>query len=309
MQTNKAKIAMNTDLSLSAYRQTLLLLFAIFALIFIGGCAGKKSSSSNGEFSSWGAVSPNVLVHFSNGNSSVVSSTGTVSQTNSNVNANILFDSGNNISSITLNQSATNFVTYAVSAGDTIVKDTSGANFTFTNQKSTSIGILGNPYYWGYEYQTYGAWGTWGNAGTGGNAVSIGALTPSSGIPSSGSAVFSGGSNGYLISGGYSYITSANMTANVNFATQSVSFATTGTTAIGRVGGSVTDASGSNLAGTMSYTSGKNLITGTVTSTSGMSGSIIANFYGPNANEIGGTYGLTNATTGNSLVGGFGGKR
>jgi hypothetical protein len=99
------------------------------------------------------------------------------------------------------------------------------------------------------------------------------------------------------------------MTANVNFATQSISFATTGTTAVGKIGGSVTDASGSNLTGTMSYTSGKNLITGAVTSTSGMSGSIIANFYGPNADEIGGTYGLTNTKTGTSLVGGFGGKR
>jgi hypothetical protein len=40
-----------------------------------------------------------------------------------------------------------------------------------------------------------------------------------------------------------------------------------------------------------------------------MSGSIIGNFYGPSANEIGGTYGLTKSTTGGSLVGGFGGKR
>jgi len=288
----------------------LALLLPILLSIFLIGCAGNKSTtSSNGEFSNWASVSPNVIAHFSNGNSSVVSSTGTVSQTNSSVNANILFDSGYNISSITLNQSATNLVTYSAAAGDTIVKDSSAANFTFTNQKLSSIGILGNPYYWGYQYQTYGAWGAWGNVGTGGNAVSIGALTPSSGIPSSGSAVFSGGSNGYLISGGYSYITSANMTANVNFATQSVSFATTGTTAVGKIGGTVTDASGSNLAGTMTYASGKNLMTGSVTSTSGMSGSIIANFYGPNANEIGGTYGLTNATAGNSLVGGFGGKR
>jgi hypothetical protein len=285
-------------------------LLIISLSLFLIGCAGKKSStSSNGEFTNWAAVSPNVIVHFSNGNSSVVSSTGTVSQTSSSENANILFDSGYNISSITLNQSATNLVTYAASAGDTIVKDSNGANITFTNQRSTSIGILGNPYYWGYQYQTYGAWGAWGNVGAGGNAVSIGSLTPSSGIPSSGSAVFSGGTNGYLIIGGYSYITSGNMTANVNFATQSVSFATNGTTAVGKVGGTVTDASGSNLTGTMTYAAGKNLMTGSVTSASGMSGSIIANFYGPNANEIGGTYGLTNATSGTSLVGGFGGKR
>lgn len=288
---------------------SLILAFSAIALL-VSGCAGNKSNSSNnGEFSSWSAVSPNVIAHFSNGNSTVVSSTGTISQTNSNVNANILFDSGYNISSVTLNQSATNAVTFAASAGDTIVKDSSGANFTFTNQRSTSIGILGNPYYWGYQYQTYGAWGAWGNVGVGGNAISIGALTPSSGIPTTGSATFSGGANGYLILGQNSYITSANMTSVVNFAAQSVAFSTSGTTAVGRVGGSVVDASGSNLSGSMSYSAGRNLLTGSVTSASGMSGSLIANFYGPSANEIGGTFGLTQATTGASFVGGFGGKR
>lgn len=301
---------MNTGLVLNAYRLITLVFFVSFVLILVGGCAGKKSSpSSNGEFSTWGTVNPNVIAHFSNGNSTVVSASGTISQTNANVNANILFDSGYNISFVTLNQNATNLVTYAASAGDTIVKDASGSNFYFTNQRSTSIGILGNPYHWGYQYQTYGAWGAWGNVGVGGNAVSIGALSPSSGIPTSGSAVFTGGANGYLISGQNSYLTSSNMTATVNFATQSVVFSTSGTTAIGRIGGAVVDAAGSNLTGSMSYVSGRNLMTGSVTSSNGMSGNIIANFYGPAANEIGGTFGLTQSTTGSSLVGGFGGKR
>lgn len=309
MQTNKAKIAMNTDLSLSAYRQTLLLLFAIFALIFIGGCAGKKSSSSNGEFSSWGAVKPNVLTHFSSGNSTVISTTGTISQTDSNVNANILLDSGYNISSVTLNQTATNLVTFSVAAGDTIVKDSTGANTLFTDQKTTKIGILANPYYYGYEYQTYGAWGAWGTAASPGNAVSVGATTPASAIPSSGTAVFTGGSNGYLIDGGFVYVTNASMTASANFSTRTVAFSTSGSTLTGKVGGTVSAADWLNLTGSMTYSAGANKLTGAVTSASGMSGSIIGNFYGPSANEIGGTYGLTKATTGGSLVGGFGGKR
>ena len=65
------KIIMNASLGSNTYRPTFLFLFAILALIFISGCASKKSSS-NGEFSSWSAVSPNVLAHFSSGNSTAL---------------------------------------------------------------------------------------------------------------------------------------------------------------------------------------------------------------------------------------------
>jgi hypothetical protein len=309
LSNNFKKIIMNASLGSNTYRPISLLLLAIFALIFISGCAGKKSSS-NGEFTSWSAVSPNVLAQFSNGNSTVISTTGTISQTDSNVNASILLDSGYNISSVILNQTATNAVTFSVAAGDTIVKDTTGANSILTNQKSTSIGILANQTYYGYQYQTYGAWGAWGNAGVGGNAVSVGSLTASSNIPTSGSAVFTGGANGYLIDGlKYSYVTSASMSATVNFAARQVAFSTSGTTIVGKTSGTTLAISGLDLTGSMSYSAGTNKMTGSVTSASGMSGSMIANFYGPAANEIGGTYGLTQTSSGNSLVGGFGGKR
>jgi hypothetical protein len=113
---------MNASLGSNTYRPILLVLFAIFALIFISGCAGKKTSSSN-EFTSWSAVKPNVLVHFSSGNSTAILTSGTVSQTTSDVNTNLLYDSGNNISSVTLNQTATNSVTFSVAAGDIIVME------------------------------------------------------------------------------------------------------------------------------------------------------------------------------------------
>lgn len=280
------------------------------AVLLVGACAGNKNNTSNGEFSSWGAVRPNVLVHFSNGNSTVVSTTGTISQTDSSVNANLLLDSGYNISSVTLNQNATNFITFSAAAGDTIVKDLTGANTLFTNQKSTAIGILANPYYYGFEYQTYGAWGAYGNAVSRGNAISVGAITPASGIPTTGNAVFNGGSNGYFIDGaGFVYLTNATMSANANFSTRTVTMQTSSTTLTGKIGGVVASANWLNLAGSMSYSSGANKLTGSVTSASGMSGSIIGNFYGPAANEIGGTFGLTQSTTSSSFVGGFGGKR
>lgn len=287
-------------------------IIGLIALTFLlAGCAGKKSSGTgSNEFSSWSGVNPNVTYHFSNGNSTVVSTSGTVSQSNTSVNANILLDAGYNISLVTLNQNATNAVTFSVAAGDTIVKDSLGANSVFTNQKVTTIGILANPTYYGYQYQTYGAWGAWGNAGVGGNAVSVGNITSAGNIPTSGSATFTGGANGYLIDGlRNSYVTSASMMATVDFAARQVAFSTSGTTIVGKTSGTATAISGLNLTGNMSYAAGSNTMTGSVTSASGMSGSMIANFYGPAANEIGGTYGLTQTTTGNSLVGGFGGKR
>jgi hypothetical protein len=289
----------------------LALLLPILFSIFLIGCAGKKSStSSNGEFTSWGAVSPNVTTHFSSGNSTAISSGGTVSQTSSNVNANILYDSGGNISAVTLNQTPLNFVSYSVSAGDSILNDASGANTIFTSKNQTTIGILANPIPYGFQYQTYGAWGAFGNAGSAGYAVSIGSLSPVGGIPSVGNAVFNGGANGYLIDGSkYSYVINALMTANVDFSARQITFSTTQTSIVGKSGGITSSLPGLNLSGNMSYSSGSNRITGTVSSASGMSGNIIANFYGPSANEIGGTFGLTQPTSGNSLVGGFGGKR
>ena len=293
------------------YLQRLLLILPLTAAFFLVGCAGKKSStSSNGEFSSWGAVSPNVTSHFSSGNSTAISSGGTISQTNSNVNANLLYDSGNNISSVTLNQTTLNSVTFSVAAGDSILNDANGANTIFINKNQTTIGILANPIPYGFQYQTYGAWGAFGNAGPTGYAVSIGSLSPAGNIPSVGSAVFSGGANGYLIDGSkYSYVINALMTANVDFAGRQVAFSTTQTSIVGKSGGTTSLIPGLNLSGTMSYSSGSNRMTGSVSSVSGMSGSIIGNFYGPSANEIGGTFGLTQSTSGNSLVGGFGGKR
>ena len=182
LRNNFKKIIMNASLGSKTYRPIFLVLFAIFALIFISGCAGKKTSSSN-EFTSWSAVKPNVLVHFSSGNSTAILTSGTVSQTTSDVNTNLLYDSGNNISSVTLNQTASNSVTFSVAAGDVIVKDATGANTILTNSKKTTIGILANPTAYGFEYQTYGAWGAYAAAGVGGYAISNGSLTSAGSIP------------------------------------------------------------------------------------------------------------------------------
>ena len=49
-------------------------------------------------------------------------------------------------------------------------------------------------------------------------------------------------------------------------------------------------------------------MSGTVTTVNGMSGNANGKFYGPTANEVGGTYAVSGSGLG-SFVGGFGGKR
>jgi hypothetical protein len=64
-----------------------------------------------------------------------------------------------------------------------------------------------------------------------------------------------------------------------------------------------------DLNGTLQITSGENRFFGGVaTSGNAMSGSATGQFYGPNANEIGGTFGVKGSGL-ESMVGGFGGKR
>jgi hypothetical protein len=77
----------------------------------------------------------------------------------------------------------TNTISFSISNGDIIVKDSTNNNFVLTNNRSTTIGIIANPFNYGYEYQTYGSWGNWGNVGAGSNAVSIGSFTPANNVP------------------------------------------------------------------------------------------------------------------------------
>ena len=284
-------------------------LWVIISSLILAGCAGKNSSSSSEQtFSSWSATVPLKITNFTTGNATRVLANGTTQQTYSDVTAVTSFDVSRNLTAVTLRQSGLNTISFSISNGDTIVKDSTNNNFVLTNNRSTTIGIIANPFNYGYEYQTYGSWGNWGNVGAGSNAVSIGSFTPANNVPVIGNATFQGGANGYYVLNGLSYIASASMTANADFASRTITFTTADTKLVGTVSGATLSASSLNLSGSIAYGPNSNLLTGSVTSASGLSGSIVGNFYGPNANEIGGTFGL-NKSSGETFVGGFGGKR
>jgi len=102
------------------------------------------------------------------------------------------------------------------------------------------------------------------------------------------------------------------MTATANFGTRSIAFATSNTATSTDLISSTAN-SNLNMSGTLTYSAGVNQFTGSVTTVGGgpsnaaMSGTATGKFYGPTAQEIGGTFGLTNGSTG--YLGAFGGKR
>lgn len=169
--------------------------------------------------------------------------------------------------------------------------------------------LAANPYDYGWNYQSFGIWTT--GAGTGGGTygvISVGAMTPDAAIPTSGVASYFGSAGGqYIDRSGRDYTTGADMRANVNFTNRSIAFETSGT-AQTRDLINVSGNSGLDMRGNLSYSPSNNSIVGGVSTRNGLNGSVTARFYGPSAQEIGGTFSLENGGI-EGYVGAFGGKR
>jgi hypothetical protein len=124
-----------------------------------------------------------------------------------------------------------------------------------------------------------------------------------------GAVTFTGGASGYYVDASkLGYVTNSVMVAAVTFNNRSVAFTTSNTSIAGGPGAPQISAPSLDMSGTLSYAAGTNAMTGTATTTNGMSGNMNGKFYGPALNEVGGTYAVTGSGIG-SMVGGFGGKR
>lgn len=165
----------------------------------------------------------------------------------------------------------------------------------------------------GLRYHSFGTWGRDANNTTF-QAVALGYLTigtPTLGgnVPTSGTAAYSGVMNAiYTTNGTFDDVT-AQALANVNFATRSITFSTTGSVrqpAVGNPGNAVFAAPTYNMSGTLTYTGGSNVITGTATTGTGLTGTVSANFFGPAAQEIGGTFLLQDGGSTTRMMGAFG---
>lgn len=282
----------------------------LILILLLSACAGSGSSSGSASaspFSVWNALSGGSSATLIGG-SSLVTLDQTVSQYSSGASATISFDAGRNVSSLSFVSANGASASFNVANGDQITSNYGGSTIVASSNSKTQMAIMANPYYMGYDYQTYGAWGAYGNSTTS-YGVSLGSATPGSSIPSTGTGTFVGGMAGYYTDiKNNGYLAFANMTATVDFAARQVSLTTANTALVGMPIGASVSASGLNMTGTLAYGASSNKLIGTVTTTSGMTGNALGQFYGPSANEVGGTFAATSSTQG-TLVGGFGGKR
>ncbi|MBD0764650.1 transferrin-binding protein-like solute binding protein [Neisseria sp. RH3002v2f] len=141
---------------------------------------------------------------------------------------------------------------------------------------------------------------------------SIGKETEYASIPEKGTATYKGISTAYLVSDGNAdRQLSSNVKAIVDFGLKGVRFETSGSQ-INAVSGDqrVSNAASEyDLKGTATWKD-SNLFLGKVTSADGkMSGNLSGKFFGPNTEEIGGTYGLKNTDGSVHFLGGYGAKR
>lgn len=183
---------------------------------------------------------------------------------------------------------------------------------SFVSVSDRTTNLVANPYFAGWDYQSFGVWNYVINYGPdwGVGSVSFGVATPGSAVPSSGAATFTGKLGGlYFSPTSEGSVAAANLTVNVDFGARSLSLASSGTT-LTRDLASGTAAPGLDLNGTMIYSPSSSAFTGALTSAGGtLAGTTHGQFYGPAAQELGGAFALKSSTTVETFTGAYGAKR
>lgn len=300
------------------------LLITPLILVACGGGGGDGYVAvTTTPFTNWSSIKPNTNFQFNdaastqfsytaNPNTGIVSSITNDGITGSGGYVSLTYGGSSNLTAISLTSRQGQNVTVSAYAGDSISTISAGpvasVVYGINKAKTTEVAGINGPSF-GWDYQTYGVWVTGEGAGSGtAGAVSAGNVTAVTGIPATGTAVFYGNALGIFgMTGAPAYLTASAMSANTNFASRSIAFSTSGTVASSFNGGGAFSAPGLNMSGNLTYGAGVNQFSGAVTASNGMSGSAVGKFYGPNANEIGGTYNLSGG--GAFMGGGFGGKR
>jgi hypothetical protein len=301
-------------------------------IVVLGGCGGGGGGEQPNlppvaqPFTSWSAVQPNSKVT-AQGTSQTMAATFTV-DTNGNVtvtsppsfsvdtsasSATLTFDANSKLTGLQINTPAG-----SVSWDSTLLGggSVSCSNGVCTASRGSSEAVTIDPYFVGWNYQSFGVWQTGPTTSGTFGAMSFGAPTPVSGLPSVPPGVtltYTGLTAGiYVAANGQLSGTSANMSAIVDFNNRSVAFTTSQTT-LSTPSGTLTARPELNLIGTLTYPNGSAQFTGTVNTNTidpnfQLHGNATGRFYGPAAQEIGGVYNLK-GTGVQSMGGAFGGKQ
>ena len=216
--------------------------------------------------------------------------------------------------SLNITSGAGTNATWSISAGDSLTNVTYNSSTVAVyalNAARTNEALYVYGPGMGWSYQTYGVWITGEGTGAGNaGAMSVGSFTPTAGIPSTGSATFTGTSGGvYVAATGQPFLTVSDMTAVTNFATRTITFNTTNTIISAFNGSGASAQSGLNLSGTLNNIGGNNIYGTVTTANAAMTGTAYTAYYGPTATEIGGIYNVKASTGLQSMSGAFGGKR
>lgn len=182
-----------------------------------------------------------------------------------------------------------------------------------SNSSGSEQAIFADPYVLGFNHQTFGVWGTGLVAGATGRygAMSVGNRTNAESVPTVGNVTYRGVAGG-IYTDGAQFRYAADAIFVVNFANRVIDFSTRNQTLTSILTNVTTPVGILSINGRMNYSPGSVVFSGPLTANGqtsllSMSGTGSGTFYGPNANEIGGTFFLRGPST--TLIGGFGGKQ
>jgi hypothetical protein len=287
-----------------------------------GGGGGSGISATTSEFTNWSNVRPNSTVILE-GVSQTAEYTADLSPekvTSLNISAPLggttasaSYDSNRTLSAVTINPADADSVSWSLANGDSFFGlDGNSRLVAVVSRDGRREAIAADAFPLGWEYQTFGTWATGLNTGSGtvGN-FSVGSPTLGASVPVSGTATYSGFTGGrYVDPAGTPFLTTSGLNATVDFAARTINFSTSVTELYSNASTFHSSDFGLDLDGVLSYSAGSNQISGSVTTDdSTMSGNVAGRFFGPSAQEMGGTFLLEQSGGGAVYTGAFGAER
>lgn len=303
---------------------------AVSLLGLLTACGGGGGGSSGGgsltpaSFTSWDTLPTGQPVNI-NGMSVTRTSGGVVTDDTAGSTASVLYNSraSSGLRGFTFTTPSTS-ASWTISSGSTI---SCGAGVcALSNPAQTIIAAVSDPYdaSTDWNYQSFGVWSVTNGSVS---AMSYGAPTAFSALPTLVNAAYAGeligrysavagdDMNGNVLLSALQFGLRANVTASVtiNGGTREVNFSSTNSRLEAVAFPEFNDNRFNIPNATLAISGGANSFTGAITSGSGsnavtLTGTADGRFYGPAAEELGGTFVLEGAG-GRAVVGGFGAKR
>ncbi|NTV96615.1 MAG: transferrin-binding protein-like solute binding protein [Thiobacillus sp.] len=292
------------------------LFYACASLSILAGCGGGGGGTNIRDFTSWSAIEANTTVRINaltiegsvtyDGEGLTSISSLPTATTDSTLTLRVNSDGDTTAMTI---QTPSSTVSFSTANGDAI-ENVYDELIAAASPDFTKAALAADPYYLGWNYQTFGIWFTDDLAGHGTfGAMSVGAPTAGDAIPAAGTATYTGRSGGlYLDPSGTQYFTFADLSVAADFGARELAFATSNTETSQDLLTS-DSAPALDLSGTLTYAAGSNSFTGTVANSGALSGTANGRFYGPAAEELGGVFALSSGTGFETYAGAFGGVR